>query len=205
MINQHNFIEPTPIGTYFAINSKEDSELHKLLRYLLKLPETPYLDNKLLQECRAITGIEDIKTVIKEALKRRLVTLTKHDTVIWETSLEIALPELFREMTDKGKILLADEQGLCLGQIGFDVKASEQLAALSADIAIIQERHELALKEINEFGNIWGMIDPIEKHQVSFWPIFIGNHRFVLVLAQKTVLNQPVFTRLIRILSMRYA
>ncbi len=205
MTGNNQFITLTPIGAYYAINSREDSPLHRLLRYLLKLPVTPRLDEKTLQECSKHTQIIDILVLVKQAIKSRLMMISSQATSISETALETVLPKLFSELANDGKFLLADDQGLCLGQIGFDINAGEQLAALSADIAIIQQRHEAALKDLNEFGNIWGMINPINKHQVSFWPIFIGNHRFVLVLAQKMSLNQPAFTRLIQILSIRYA
>ncbi len=205
MTDNNQFIALTPIGAYYAVNSRKDSSLHRLLRYLLTMPTTPQLDEQTLQECSKYTQIVDILAIVKQAIKNRLIMTSSQATSISETALETVLPKLFSELADKGKILLADDQGLCLGQIGFDINASEQLAALSADIAIVQQRHETALKDINEFGNIWGMINPINKHQVSFWPIFIGNHRFVLVLAQKMSLNQLAFTRLIQILSIRYA
>ncbi len=205
MTKNAQFVHLTPIGAYYATNSKQDSPLHRLLRYLLKLSSSPQLDKQALQQFRENADLESALTMVKLASKRQFISLSSEETKVSTVTLETGLPNLFRELSDDGKVLLADDQGFCLGQIGFDDSTSEQLAALSADIAIVQERHQSALTAVSEFGNIWGVISPVTKHQLSFWPIFIGDYRFVLVLGQKMSLNQPAFTQLIRLLSVRYA
>ncbi len=205
MTKNAQFVHLTPIGAYYATNSKQNSPLHRLLRYLLKLSSSPQLNKQALQQFRENAGLESALAMVKLASKRQFISLSSQETKVSTVTLETSLPKLFRELSDDGKVLLADDQGFCLGQIGFDDSTSEQLAALSADIAIVQERHQSALTAVSEFGNIWGVISPVTKHQLSFWPIFVGDYRFVLVLGQKMSLNQPAFTQLIRLLSVRYA
>ncbi len=205
MIKNPQFVNLTPIGAYYATNSKQDSPLHRLLRYLLTMSSSPLLDKQTLQLLGENAQVEATLATLKLAGKRQFITLSSQAVSIEKVSLETGLPKLFGELSNDGKVLLADDQGFCLGQIGFDDSDSEQLAALSADIAIVQERHQSALIAVSEFGNIWGVISLGNNHQLSFWPIFIGDYRFVLVLGQKLSLNQPAFTQLIRMLSVRYA
>jgi hypothetical protein len=50
----------------------------------------------------------------------------------------------------------------------------------------------------------WALVDAAGNGQVGFWPLFIGEQRFVLVVSDFPYLNQQALTTLVWALSIRY-
>ena len=120
-------------------------------------------------------------------------------------ALEDIIPDLLPVLSNSGKVLLADGQGFYVSSQGFAHEAAEELSALSADIASLHDRHRGLLK--NNLGlasGAWALIDAAGNSQVGFWPLFVGDQRFVLVAGGTPHFNQPALTQLVWALSTRY-
>jgi hypothetical protein len=121
-------------------------------------------------------------------------------------ALEDVLPALLPPLSADGKALLADAQGFYVASTGFQHETAVELAALSADLASLYERHQGLLKRNMGLGSsTWALVDAAGNSQTGFWPLYIGDQRFVLIISGVPRLNQPALTDLIWAFSKRYA
>jgi len=61
---------------------------------------------------------------------------------------------------------------------------------------------------VNNLGlnsSAWSVVDAAGHTKIGFWPLFIGQQRFVLVMEGVPNLNRKEFVDLIWLLSRRYA
>lgn len=200
------FLYPTPVGSYYAISSNEDNKSRKFLKQLLRQPKTPKLT------------LNTIKTLMDESNDEKALGLLHHCQKIgWvqgvdkeikcpEGTLEGVLANLLDNMTEKGKVLLADDQGFYLVCNGFPHEVAEELSALGAEIATVhQKRSGLLVHNLGLASHAWAIVDAFGCSQIGFWPIFIGETRFVIALSGIPHFNHPDFVTFIWALSIRYA
>ncbi len=205
-LQENIHVLPSPAGAYYAVSRPEDEVPRRLLRRLLGQPSSPLLS---IDGVRDWSGMNDDDSAM-ELLShiQALGWIEGMDAPVTppEGRLEDTLPELLAPLSGNGKVLLADEQGFYLCSQGFAHETAEELSALSAGLATLHERHAGLLK--NNLGlrsNAWAVVDAAGNSEVGFWPMYIGQQRFVLVAGGMPRLNQPALTQLIWALSIRYA
>ncbi len=200
-------IYPTPAGAYYAVSSTEDDKSRRFLKKLLKQPHTPSLtiENllmlmevdddeekafKLLHHCQKLGWIQGLSDVLKFP----------------EGALEDILPGFLKKISEKGKVLLADDQGFYLASSGFVHEVAEELSALGAEISTLHMRRSgLLMKNMGLGTHAWAVVNASGKSQVGFWPVFIGDTRFVITVSGTPHFNQPEFVSLAWALSIRYS
>ncbi|MCF6336398.1 MAG: hypothetical protein L3J84_00395 [Gammaproteobacteria bacterium] len=205
-IKENLYIYPTPAGAYYAVSSPTDDPAKRLLRTLFQFMETPSLT---IDELHLYTGIKDKNEIT--ALLKRMQGLDwlqgcKEPQSAPLGDFEKILPELLSPLSNRGNVLLADNLGFHIAYNGFNYETVEQLSALSADISSLHERH-IGLLE-NNLGlnsSAWAIVDAAGNSQVGFWPLYIGEQRFVLVIGGLPRMNQPILISLIWALNMRFA
>lgn len=205
-VQENLFLYPTPAGAYYAVSSPEQDPARRLLRSLFQLRVSPRLDMDSLNE--QIDAGDDLEL---------LPLLKQMQDIGWLQGCEVAqhapagvlaeqLPQLLASLSSRGQVLLADNHGLQIAHTGIDSADVEQLSALSADVAILHERHLILLKNKLELNSsAWAIVDAAGNSQTGFWPMHIGKQRFVLVIGGVPRLNQNLFISLIWALSIRYA
>ena len=115
------------------------------------------------------------------------------------------LPALLPALSSEGRALLVDAQGFVAGATGFTPEAAEALAALSADLGILHERHRRHFPtSIGLPTSAWALVDGAGNSEVGFWPLHIGDEHFVLTILGIPRLHQQAFTDLIWVLMLRY-
>ncbi|NOY62268.1 MAG: hypothetical protein GXP10_03765 [Gammaproteobacteria bacterium] len=202
----NRYMMPTPAGAYYAATARSTDEPRKLLLTLFAQDESPLFDVEKLREWNIGGGDEGFFDLIHRMQKLGWIQGNQKKSAAPEGTLEEAVPEMLSTLSGSGKALLADSQGFYLATHGFPHEAAEELSALSADLAMLRERHSGLL--VNNLGlgmNAWGLVNASGNSQLGFWPLYIGGHRFVLVLAGLPHLNQPAFTNLVWLLGRRYA
>ena len=123
-----------------------------------------------------------------------------------EGALEDILPPLLANISETGKVLLADDQGFYLACHGFPHEVAEELSALSAEIETVHQRRAgLLMNNMGLGSQAWAIVDAFGNSQTGFWPVFIGKTRFVIAISGIPHFNQPDFVTLIWALSIRYA
>lgn len=200
------YLSPSPAGAYYAVSCNDTDKPRQFIRQLLQQPVTRALNLDNLQQ---LSGLEDPQKCLellhhcqKLSWVQGLTTELQYPSDL----LENTLPGLLSKMSESGKVLLADKQGFYLASHGFPHEVAEELSALSAELAIVHDRHSgLLVNNLGLASHTWGIIDVFGNSQIGFWPLFIGNLRFVLVISGVPHFNQPEFVNLVWALSKRYA
>ena len=196
----------TPAGAYYAVSSMDKDKPRQFLKDILLQQQTPSLN---LETLHSLTEYDD---------EQKCLELLHHCQKLgWVQGIELAkqypagalediLPDLLGGISENGKVLLADQDGFYLVSSGFPHEVAEELSALSAEIATVHDRRSGLLRNNMGLGsNAWAVVDVFGNSHVGFWPLFIGDNRFVLAIAGVPHFNQPDFVSLIWALSIRYA
>ena len=199
------YVAPTPAGAYFAASSVTQEPARTSLCRLLAHSEFPAFDAALLRE---LTGLSDEQTALEHIYRLQALGLIHGLSETRKQStdnLESSLPSLLAELAGEGKALLADEQGFYLGCHGFHHETAEELAGLSADLSSLHSRHFALLEgHLGMRSSAWALINAGGMSNMGFWPLFIGKHRFVLIISGAPKLDQPAMLDLVWLLFRRY-
>lgn len=199
------YLYPTPGGAYFATASAEEQPSRRLLRNLLLRDTTPRLSIPQIAEWSGLEDEEKALLLLHHLQVAGWVQGLQNPLKASALPLEQSLPALLRSLTDGGKALLADSHGFYLATHGYPHEVAEELSALSAELSNLYERRAGLLdKNMGVGSSAWAIIDAAGNSRVGFWPLYIGNRRFVLVMSGVPHLNHPDFVQLVWILTRRY-
>ena len=203
--DQSLYLTPTPAGAYFSVSGTEDSPARQFLQRLLAQNEGLQLSADDLLEHMPVESEEDALTMLTHMQKLGWVQGLETPLDAPAGQLETILPEILSQLSVSGKALLADEQGFYISSSGFPHETAEELSGLSASLATLHERYQGVLKNnLGEGSSAWGLVDAAGNSQVGFWPLFIGDHRFALVVGGQPQMNRPALILLVWALMMRY-
>ncbi len=204
-LTAERYVSLTPAGAYFAVSGSGDDPARRFLFALIQSSASPLLTREALP---GLCGTDDLQEALELLHHVQKLGWIQASEQAWQApsgTLEDSLPGLLSPLSGSGKALLADQQGLYLASHGFAHEAAEELSALSADMASVQQRHDgLLTNNLGMQSSAWAIVNASGDSQLGFWPLFIGRQRFALVLAGLPCLNQPAFTRLVWALSKRY-
>jgi len=203
-LNEGLHINVTPRGAYYAVQDNAEDATRDILVKLLHQDTSPPLTDKSITELCEME-LEDASNLIHRMQTLGLVSGQKETENAPARNLEDALPDLLGHLSDSKKVLLAEHSGLYLGASGFPHEAAEELAAISANLSEVYERHKRLLNGNLRFNQrAWGLIDAAGNSEVGFWPLYVGYNQFALVIHGMPQLNRPAFKRLIWLLIKRY-
>ncbi len=204
-VSEDLYLYPTPAGAYYAVSTPETDPARKLLRSLFQFRSTPRLNCDNLTERTGLNDKEHVAELVERMQNLAWLQGCEEVQYVPSGSLEDVLPELLMPLSEKGNVLLADSLGFHIAHRGFNYEAVEQLSALSAGLATLHERHYgLLRKNLGLNTSAWAVVDVAGNSQVGFWPLYIGEQKFVLVIGGVPHLNQPTLTALVWALSIRY-
>ncbi|MGK0270754.1 MAG: hypothetical protein ACI88H_001404 [Cocleimonas sp.] len=203
-INDGLHINITPRGAYYAVqDSAEDVTRQILIKLLYMDASVPLTDNSITDICEM--ELEDASSLIHRMQTLGLISGQKEVENAPASNLEDVLTDLLSSLSDSKKVLLAEHSGLYLGASGFPHEAAEELAAISANLSEVYERHKRLLNGNLHFNQrAWGLIDAAGNSEVGFWPMYVGYNQFALVIHGMPQLNRPTFKRLVWLLMRRY-
>lgn len=196
----------TAAGAYYAATGALDDPARNMLTALLKMPETPLLDGPVLQSlCRQESEAGALELLFRMQ-EVGWITGKSESSTAPELNMERDVPQLLGLLSGEGRALLADAQGFHLACTGFPHEAIEEISVLAADIASIQQRHRLLVRNnLRSHATGWSAVDAAGNSQIGFWPLQISQQVFVLVIAGEPAFNQGIFTDLIWWLIRRYS
>ena len=203
-INDGLQISITPRGAYYAVqDSAEDVTRGILIKLLHKDTSLPLTNRTITELCEM--EVEDASNLIHRMQTLGLISGQIEIEEAPARNLEDILPDLLGSLSDSKKVLLAEHSGLYLGASGFPHEAAEELAAISANLSEVYERHKRLLNGNLRFNQrAWGLIDAAGNSEVGFWPLYVGYNQFALVIHGMPQLNRPAFKRLVWLLMRRY-
>ncbi|MEW6445587.1 MAG: hypothetical protein ACOZAQ_03565 [Pseudomonadota bacterium] len=199
------YIAPSPSGAYYAASSPVTEPARETLARLLAAPSAPAFN---LDGLREIAGLDNQQAALEQIYRLQemgLVQGLQAPRQPPQGTLETSLPGILAELAGRGKALLADEQGFYLATHGFHHETAEELAGLSADLGSLHSRHIGLLEgNLGLTSSAWALINAGGVSEVGFWPLFIGRHRFVLIISGTPNLNQAATLDMIWMLFRRY-
>ena len=198
------FLHPTPAGAYYAASRPERDPARTFLQRLMREQQTPRLSTALVQDWMSL-GEQDALEFIYRLQSSGFIQGLPVQVEVPPDRIESLLPPILSQLSDEGRAILAEKRGLYLATAGFAHEQSEELAALGADLANVQERHAKLLH-----GNMrlrsdgWGLVNASGYCDIGFWPLYLGTEYFILVVGGMPHFNQEAFTTLIWTLGVRY-
>ncbi|WP_434779708.1 peptidase M23 [Neisseria sp. Ec49-e6-T10] len=204
-LNGTLYANVTPAGAFYAVSNRENNASRMLLSSILKEgSKVPLTEDTLLQW----SGCADIETALSLLFRLQRLEFvygTETPNEINEQNLEVRLPDILKKLSDTGRTLLADGDGLYYAGAGFHHESAEEIAALAGDMVSLSERHGLLLKNnLNLSPNAWSLCDPTGQSELAFFSLFFNNNAFVLVIGGVPQLQGEAFVELVEILYRRY-
>ncbi len=199
------FLAPTPAGAYFSVSGTEETPARTFLQALLSLESGIQLGSGELLQQLPVESEEAAASMLSHLQKLGWIQGLEQPLQAPSGQLESLLPDMLSQLSVSGKALLADDQGFYISSSGFPHETAEELSGLSASLATLHDRYQGVLKNnLGEGSAAWGLIDAAGNSQVGFWPMFVGEHRFGLVIGGLPQLNRPALISLVWALMMRY-
>ncbi len=176
-----------------------------MLLNILREPVTPVLDEHAVCGWVGTGDLDSALRVLAAAQDEGLIEGIDAPETAPEGSLDVLVPLLLETLSDRGEVLLSDTDGLPLWSHGFSNDLVVRLAAMSGDVASLNERHAATLAAaVGEDAGAWALVDGIGASRLGCWPLHIGSQRFVLVVLGLPRMHHPSFTKLVWLLTRRY-
>ena len=100
---------------------------------------------------------------------------------------------------------MADENGLYFANANFHHEAAEELGLLASEVAKMEDGHRLLIRNNLHINNsAWGICDPSGQSELTFFPLYIGETKLILVIGGMPDLNKEAFVTLVKVLYHRY-
>jgi len=201
---QNNFILPSPAGAYYCISSNETGPAKQFLQQLMAHNETQAFNSETLSQL--FSGMPELQDeVLYHVQKLKFLQGFEQSQQVPQGTVEESLPDILKLLSGDGKALLADNQGFYLSSSGFTHEAAEELSAMSGDLSSLYSRHQGIIKgNLNLSSGAFALVDAGGYSQLGFWPIYIGDLLFILVISGVPRLDQKAFVDLIWSLHKRY-
>ena len=201
---QDKYILPTPAGAYYCIASKETEAAKQFLQQLMTGNETAQLDAETLKYLSADES-NDQEQILLHIQKLKWLQGFDQSRQAPDGTIEDIFPGILKLLSSDAKALLADGQGLYLASAGFTHEAAEELSAVRGDLASLYARHQGVIKgNLNIKSSAFALVDAAGYSQLGFWPLYIGDLLFMLVISGVPRFDQDAFVNLIWSLHKRY-
>jgi hypothetical protein len=120
--------------------------------------------------------------------------------------IESDLPSLLGQLSSDGKALLADHDGFFLVNAGFTREQAEALAIFAAEISRMQDKYAGLIRNELRLGTLaMAVTDSGGNSEMGCWPLYIGKHHFMLVVAGIPRFDQPAYLHLVWALCRKYS
>jgi hypothetical protein len=200
------YLLPTAAGAFYAVSSREDEPIRRLMLVLLKHEKSLQINTDNLCHWLNINNEQDALAVLHRAQTLSLVQGFHEPRVVSDAGIGQQLKTILPYLSSLGKGLLVDWNGLPLVHCGINDSTADMLSALSADLISVQTRHAERLAEnLGLEAQGWTAVDAYGSSRIGAWPLFVGKEHFMLVLLGEPRLNQPEFISLVWVLINRYS
>ncbi|MCP1659259.1 peptidase M23 [Neisseria perflava] len=195
----------TPAGAYYAVSSDTPSASRTLLYGLLRAEPTEIISS---EKILAWADTSDINAALSLLYRLQRLEFLYGDETASTDDMYLSdeqLPNLLAQLSNTGKVLLADENGLYFANVGFHHEAAEELGLLASEVAKMEEKHRLLVRNNLHINNsAWGICDPSGQSELTFFPLYVGSTKLILVIGGMPDLNKEAFVTLVKVLYHRY-
>lgn len=199
------YLLPSPAGAFYAVSSSSPDPMRQLLLALMAAPTTAKTSLQHLAQSIGADNEDSVVELLHQAQTLAWVQGFSEPRSVPTQHIASTMEKLLEPLSAIGKGLLVDWNGFAFARQGIDDETASVLSALATDIAAVERRHAERLRQtlgISSQG--WAAVDAYGASRIGAWPLFIANHRFLIVLQGEPRLNQPAFVELVWLLVSRY-
>ena len=190
----------TPSGAFYAVSHKSSNSSHTLLINILTDRESAPISNEKLLQWAETDDLDNALNLLYRM--QRLEFLYGAETPVPALELtDNTLTDLLPHMSDSQKAILVDQDGFYFARSGFTHESAEEVAILASEAIRVSERHALLIKNnLNIYQNAWGLCDPTGQSELTFFPLYVKDSRYILVTGGTPQLHKEAFVSLVRAL-----
>ncbi len=202
---QRYYLLPSPAGAFYAISSPQPDAMRRLLLALMTETVTPKIVLSDLAQKIGADSERDVLELLHQAQTLAWIQGFAEPQRIPGQHVARAMKRLLAPLSAIGKGLLVDWNGFAFASNGIDDETASVLSALATDIAAVERRHADRLRQtLGVSSQGWAAVDAYGASRIGAWPLFVSEHRFLIVLQGEPRLNQPEFVKLVWLLVSRY-
>ncbi|WP_239325927.1 peptidase M23 [Snodgrassella gandavensis] len=198
-LHQDLYPKVMPAGAFYAVSSPSHSASRMLLANILQAD----INAKLTEErLRQWAETDDVHTALNLLYRlQRLEFLygeTKPSSQLVKVTSD-GFEDILGQLSDSHKALLVDQDGFYFANVGFNHETAEEVANLASEATRLTEKHSLLIKNnLNIYNNAIGICDPAGQSELTFFPLYIGTTKNILVTAGLPLLNSEAFVTMVR-------
>ncbi len=193
---------PTSLGAYYAASNAQPEPARALIFGMMANDE---MTSVSLDALRRYIGDSDPLPLLYQMENARWIVGRAESEMLSTQHIEKDVPDLLRQLSGNGKALLTDTQGFYLTNAGFTHEQAEGLAIFAAEIATIQRKHAAMIRENLQLGvPAMAVVDSGGNSELGFWPLYIGEHQFMLIISGIPLFDRPAYMHLVWALCLRY-
>ncbi len=203
--NSEQFLHVTASGCFHAVSSARREVHRDALLSLLGCTQTPQCNPEFLGRNKELSP-EKVLGVYQNLQNAGFIDIREGPDDMPAAPFEELFIHLLPSLSDVARVVLADaSRGFFLGCSGFTSVEAEELAVLSSRIRTVYEQSKPLLNgSLSIRSSAFGIIDPSGNSELGFWPCFVGDTTFVLVIAGLPQFNCREFRNMIWVLVQRY-
>jgi hypothetical protein len=193
---------PTPLGAYYAASNPQPEPARALILGLMAGDSTQSVSIETLSR---LTGDTDPLPLLYRMESVRWIEGRAEAEKLTAQHIETDVPELLSQLSGNGKALLTDIQGFYLANAGFAHELAEDLAIFAAEVASLQRKHsDLIRGNLRLAAPAMAVVDSGGNSELGFWPLYIGEHQFMLIVSGMPQFDRPAYMYLVWALCRRY-
>lgn len=195
-------IIPTSLGAYYAASNPQPGPARALIFGMMANDEMKPISMGAL---RRYTGDTDPLPLLYRMENAHWIEGRAESERLATQHIETDVPKLLRQLSGNSKALLTDTQGFYLTNAGFAHEQAEDLAIFAAEIATIQRKQSDLIRGSLRLGvPAMAVVDSGGNSELGFWPLYIGDHQFMLIVSGIPLFDRPAYMHLIWALCLRY-
>ena len=190
----------TPAGAFYAVANKSVSASRTLLANILKAEGNKPITQEKLLEWSEATDLDSALNLLYRLQRLEFLYGGEKPAEIPHVQ-DDHFVKLLPNLSDSQKALLIDQDGFYFANSGFHHEAAEEVAILASEAIRLSERHALLIKNnLNIYQNAWGLCDPTGQSELTVFPIYINDMKYILVTGGAPQLHKEAFVLLVRAL-----
>ncbi|PIT22283.1 peptidase M23 [Snodgrassella communis] len=188
-----------PAGAFYAVSSPSHSASRMLLANILQADINAKLTEERLRQWAETDGVHTALNLLYRLQRLEfLYGETKPSSQLVKVTSD-EFEDILGQLSDSHKALLVDQDGFYFANVGFNHETAEEVANLASEAIRLTEKHSLLIKNnLNIYNNAIGICDPAGQSELTFFPLYIGNTKNILVTAGLPLLNSEAFVTMVR-------
>ncbi len=199
------YLVPTPTGARFVLSGRDQDPRRLVLGALLRGGSSRPMPLAMLADISGLADRKALGTVLYQLQRDNFLTGDIEPLTVSREPLGEAVPPLLQALSDTGRGVLADDNGLCYAYSGCSRNDADRLAAFSTSLYPLWRLYrELPEDAAPLEPSAWALINGRSETRLTVFPVFVGEQLLHMTLAGSATLDSPAYVKLAALLLRRY-